>query len=500
MNPVPRSLPVSALSDLSVESRIIATPWSRMLRGIGLGQYPIDHDPTLAGYVRETFDHLVATVSPSDGYTRFSRDLADVALRVVEQPGRDRSWVDGALVALMDSARSVQNPYYRVMAGCVLVDAVAKLGLTMPSGTDSTDVAAELLGMLAEISPDRILDENQGLHGDYEKASACCGVFLAVGQLGLRDRLVTTERNYVVEALDLLERIPSPYFRGRVGGMLMSVIGLLGYTEHIVDGERDYLDELLRYLARADEIGTWPTLPLPMPVAWLKAYPLLTTLNAIAICGRAEYLTRPFDILAEAKELMGEIPWNTRVHMAQYYVIALHNLGRLDEEIPDLDAFMRDVVAALDLVDPGENYAPRGNAYPYIIELAMMTGHLDLVPDEALCRMADSFPDLSAPADRVNRAFPVSYVLNVLGEIGAAELVLAPRERYEGRSAMAWVVDDLSEGGLEEGDRLSMIDNALVSLALRMRGAAAAETELFRSFVFPDLSGARVEVSSVSGG
>lgn len=486
MNSIPRSLPISGLGEMANESRMIATPWSRMLRGIGLGQYPIDFDATIAGHIRDTFDHLAAKVSPSDGYTLFSREMADFTLKVVA-PGSDRSWIAPAVGPLLEAVRAVPNPYYRATAGSILMDAFAKLDLDLSLlVNDEVDFPAEVLGMLDEIAPDAIADENQGRHGEYERVSACCTVFLAIGQLGLRDRLVTAERNHVIEALNLLDRIPIPYFCGRVGGMLMSVIALLDYTEHIFDGDRDYMAEVLEYLTRADEVGNWPFFINPLSTPWKKVYPLLTMLNAVAMCGRAEYLTRPIDALAEAKNLMGQIPWNTRVHMSQYYVIALHNLGRLADQLPDLDAFMQDIVAVLDIVDPGENFSPRGNAYPYIIELSMMTGRMDLIPDAALERMADSFPDLDHTADdRENRPFPVSYVLNILGEIGASELIFTPRDRYEGRSAMAWVVDNLSEGAKVEGDRVSMIDHSLVSLALRMRGSDAGETKLFESFSFP---------------
>lgn len=488
-NSVPRSLPISGLSEMSNESRILATPWSRMLRGIGLGQYPINYDPTVAGHIRSTFDHLVPKVSPSDNYTRFCRDLSDFILNVAA-PGHDRAWIEPAVAPLLESVRSVLNPYYRAMAGSVLMDAFAKLKLPMLVN-DDLDFPAEVLSTLDEIAPDQILDENQGRHGEYERVFASSAVFLAIGQLGLRNRLVTSERNHIVEALNLLERIPSPYFCGRAGGTLLSVIALLGYTEHIFNDDRNYMAEVLEYLTQADEVGNWPIFHNPITTAWKKVYPLLTMLNAVAMCGRVEYLTQPIDALSVAKNLMNQIPWDIRVHMAQYYVIALHNLGRLADELPDLDAFMQDIAAVLDVINPGENYSPRGNAYPYIIELSMMTGRMDLIPDQALERMVDSFPDLDSPVDRANRLFPVSYVLNILGEIGAAELIFTPRERYDGQSAIAWVVDNLSDGAQEEGERISMINHSLVSYALRMRGAAAAETELFRTFVFPDLGRAR---------
>jgi hypothetical protein len=115
----------------------------------------------------------------------------------------------------------------------------------------------------------------------------------------------------------------------------------------------------------------------------------------------------------------------------------------------------------------------------------MITGRMALIPDEALERMVDSFPDFDrTEKDRANSAFPVSYVLNVLGEIGAADLIFTPRARYAGSSAMAWVVDHMSEGAKDEGTRLYMINHALVSYALRLRGADARETELFKNFQF----------------
>jgi hypothetical protein len=466
---------------------MIAAPWSRMIRGIGLGQYPIDYDPTIAGHIRETFDQLAAKVLPSNSYTLFCRELADFVLTVADPSrGGDDTGIVQAVGPLLRAARAERNPYYRALAGSLVMDSFAKLGLELSLlVNDELDFPAEVLGMLDEIGPDQIKDENQGRHGDYERLSASSTVFLAIGQLGLADRLVTDDRNYVIEALNLLENIPAPYFRGRAGSMFMSVIALLGYQRYIFDGDRDYMKEVLHYMSRADEVKIYPSFPQKLPIAWSKVYPLVTMLNAIAMCGRAEYLNYRTDWLAEAKVLMDEIPWDDRVHMSQYYIIALHNLGRLQDELPDLDAYMEEVVAVLDLVNPGGNFFPNGIAYPYIIEEALITGRMDLIPEQALERMVDSFLDLDrTDADRYNRAFPVSYALNVLGEIDAADLIFTPRDRYAGSSAMAWVVNNMSEGAQKEGIRLYMIHHALVSYALRLRGANARETELFKNFRF----------------
>ncbi|HEX6355712.1 hypothetical protein [Actinophytocola sp.] len=475
--------PVSGLSDLSNETRMIFAPWSRMIRGIGLGQYPVDYDPAIAGHIRETFDQLAAKVSPSNAYHLFCRALADFVLTAADPAGER---LEEAVGPLLQAARAERNPYYRAMAGSLVMDSFAKLGLDRSLlVNDELDFPAEVLGMLDEIAPDQIPDENKGRHGDYERLSASSTVFLAIGQIGLADRLVTDDRNHVIEALNLLENIPAPYFRGRAGSMFMSVLALLGYERYIFDGERDYMRETLHYMSRADELKIYPSFPQELPIAWSKVYPLVTMLNAIAMCGRPEYLNDPVDWLTEANALLAEIPWDDRVHMSQYWIVALHNLGRLKERLPDLDAYLAEIVAVLDIVDPGGNFFPNGIAYPYIIEVAMLTGRLDLIPNEALERMVDSFLDLDrTDADRYNRAFPVSYALNVLGEIGAAELIFTPRARYGDRSPMAWVVKRMSDGGEKEGLRLYMIHHALVSYALRLRGADTPETELFRNFQF----------------
>jgi hypothetical protein len=483
MNAATRTLPVSGLADLSHESRMISAPWSRMIRGIGLGQYPIDYDARVAEHIRATFGQLAAKVGPANTYPLFCRTLADFVLDVTDPARpRDQAVIEAATGRLLDAARAVPNPYYRATAGSLVMDSFAKLGIgrLLPAG-----LPAEVLATLDEIAPDQIPDENRGRHGDYERLSACSTVFLALGQLGLADMLVSPERNHVLEALNLLERIPAPYFRGRAGSMFLSVVALLGYDAYIFDGARDYMKETLHYLSRADELGIFPSFPNPIPTAWSKVYPLLTMLNAIAMSGRPEYLTTPIDWLAEARSLLDQVPWSDRVHMSQYYVVALHNLGRLDDQLPDLGAYLREVAGVLDLVDPGANFFPNGIAYPYIIELAMLTGQTHLIPDEALDRMVDALADLDrTDTDRFNRSFPASYVLNILGEIGASDLMFEPRDRYAGRSAMTHVIDRMSGGAEKEGNRLYMIPHALVSYALRLRGADMPETELFRNFRF----------------
>ena len=47
-----------ALDQLDNENRIITTPWSRIVRGLGLGQYPINYNETISSWIQDAFDML----------------------------------------------------------------------------------------------------------------------------------------------------------------------------------------------------------------------------------------------------------------------------------------------------------------------------------------------------------------------------------------------------------------------------------------------------------
>ncbi|MBL0887397.1 hypothetical protein [Myceligenerans indicum] len=479
--------PVAGLDDLGNESRVIATPWSRLVRGIGLGQYPAAFDPQAADRIRTAFALIGNRVTDANSYHRFSRLMAGFVLDVTDpRVALDRRETERHVTEVLNAVRSVKDPYWRVMAGCILLDGVAKLGLdlSLVSG-DGIDVPAEIVSMADDIEPDRIRDENQGRHGDYERLSAGTAILLSHGQLGISDRLVTGPRNFVLESLDLLDRIPGPFFRGRGGSMLLSATSLLGYDELALDGDRDRLRDVLDYLDRADELRLPPAFPQAMTESFGRIYPLLTMLNAIAVTGRAEYLTHGRDRLGEARDLFEAISPAERTHMGLYYLVALHNLGRTHEELPSLDHFVEEIVGTWRSVDPGDNFFLNGIAYPYMIQTAMVTGRTDLVTDDMLDRVVDSYPDLERnEIDRVNRPYPFGYLVNVLGELDALDRLFEPRDRYAGRSAFEWVATQLSPDATAEGSRLHILDHALIGYALRQRGADSTDPGMFRDFTF----------------
>ncbi|MTD52801.1 hypothetical protein [Amycolatopsis pithecellobii] len=473
--------PVTGLADLRTESRIIATPWSRMVRGIGLGQHPVGYDAAAADRIRHTFAALSARGVEQNAYARFARLLAEFALEHAVSGAADPA----RMQEIVAQAQAHPNPYFRVMAWCIAMDAFGKLGLgdeliSLPG----TDIAGELPAAVDAIEPDRIRDENSGRHGHYERLSASSAMFLAMAQLGLGHRLTSGRRNYLLDALDLLDSVPSPFFRGRGGSVLMSAVALLGHEDLWRAGGRDRIAETLNYLDRSGPGVTVPVFPQPMSRAFVEIYPLLTMLNTIAMSGRAtEYLHHGRDRLAQADELLRALRPVERTHMGLYYIMALHNLGRLEDQLPAYDDFVEELVGEWRNIDPGRNYFLNGISYAYLIQAAVFTGRSDLVTDDFLNRLVDCFPDLDrTDDDRVNRPYPFAYALNVLAEVGRDHLLFEPRPAYGGACAIDWVISRLSPGAHRE-PRLYMLHHALIGYALRLR-SPAPEAPVFRNFRF----------------
>ncbi|WP_419703743.1 hypothetical protein [Promicromonospora sp. NFX87] len=479
--------PVRGLDDLSIESRVIATPWSRIVRGIGLGQHPIGWDATAASRIRDSFALLDERAPGVGTYTGFARALAELVLQVADPSVRlGYRQTQDLMNTAADSAFAIANPYYRLTAGCALLSAVAKLGVSKAHLLDGDrDIPAQVLATIGEIRPDGIKDENRGRHGDYEKLSAWTAVFLAFGQLDLHDRLVSAEHDHVAEALALIDNIPAPFFRGRGGSMLLSATMLLGFDGHIFDGPTNYVSATLSYLDRVDELQIYPSFPSPMSPAFAKVYPLLTMLNAVAVTGRLSYLESGRDRLAEAAELMAAVAPVERTHMGLYHVVALHNLQRLTADDPRITGIVEPLVAQWRDIDPGQDYFLYGISYAYLTQLAFFTGREDLITESMVDRMLTAFPSLERSAEsRANRPYPFSYVLNVLTELGLGDLLYTPHDAYGGSTPFRWFADHLSPGGRAEQARLYMVDHALLSWALRLRPADAVEPGALGRFRF----------------
>ncbi|MGE2624583.1 hypothetical protein ACQH8C_25940, partial [Escherichia coli] len=82
----------------------------------------------------------------------------------------------------------------------------------------------------------------------------------------------------------------------------------------------DAIIHTLDYLDRADTIGINPSFPQPMSPAFVKIYPLLTMLNAIAVTGARQALYFRQDRLRQARDLLDALTPVEQTHMGLYYI------------------------------------------------------------------------------------------------------------------------------------------------------------------------------------
>ncbi|MEB5749174.1 hypothetical protein MXF13_04625 [Leclercia adecarboxylata] len=477
----------AALCQLNGENRLITTPWSRIVRGLGLGQYPMPYSETLSLWIQEAFEDLKHKTQYKNSYVRFSSLLCDFICLLIKPKERlsDNDKFD-YISNILYLINSEPDPYRKVMQYSITIDALAKLNINLFDILEkSVDLPRLLFTAINEIKSNRIKDENSGKHGDYEKLSAYTSVFFALAVCNKAQAAVTWQRNHISEALQTLATIPSPFFRGRGGSMLFSAISLMGYRGMLQNDGRDYIFETLDYLDNAATMGIDPTFPQSMTPAFVTVYPLLTMLNAIAAAGHHQAIHYKQDRISQANALMDSLTPVERTHMGLYYIMAIFNLGLLDREEKRVNALIEELVHTAHHIDPSENYFLHGIASSYVIETATLTGRKSWLTEQIINNLAGSFARMNRKLeDEINRPYPLAYALTMLAEAGHADKLFEPSACYENRSAISWTIDNLTQ--IEDGadGRLYMLNHALINLMLRMRGNGFTMPRVYSDFIF----------------
>lgn len=174
-----------------------------------------------------------------------------------------------------------------------------------------------------------------------------------------------------------------------------------------------------------------------------------------------------------------------RTHMGLYYIMAIYNLGLLEREKQRVEALVEELVHTAEHIDPSENYFLHGIASSYVIETATLTGRRTWITDQIMNTLAGSFSRMNRNLeDEINRPYPLAYALTMLGEAGCANKLFEPSVCYGNKSAISWMIDNLTQ--IEDGadGRLYMFNHALINLMLRMRGNGFPKLRVYRDFTF----------------
>lgn len=470
-----------SILNIDMETRLITTPWSRIVRGLGQGQNPTSYDSELSLYIQKTFDHL-KTKTTDNSYVLSSSMISDLVLLIIKN-NLSKSEKYEYVTNVIALVKTVFNPYKRVMLYCLLADSLIKLDVNIFDLLSSNINFPNLVfATIDEISPNHIQDENYGKHGDYEKLSAYTSFFFVLAFCDKSSYGINEERNHISDSLKLINKIPSPFFRGRGASMLLVAIKLMGYEKYIFS-EGDYVKSIFDYFDIDNQIKIDPSFPQPMSREFIKIYPLLTMLNAIAVLGEHKYLFYCFDRLAQAKSLLSELSPVEKTHMVLYYLIARFNLGKLDRN--ECDVLLNEIVDTAALIDPSQNYFLHGISCSYVIETARIFKRNDLVSADIINKLANCFIDMNKnPSDVYNRAYPFAYALTMISNFGKSMSLFYPSMVYGGMSPIDWVINNLSEDDIMSADRLYMLCNSLINLALRMRGSNHDAPDVLSKFKF----------------
>lgn len=477
----------NALAKLKYESRVMPTPWNRIVRGLGLGQHPMAFQEKGVELVQEAFHLLTQKTIDMHIYTLFSSFLCDlINLKSSKSASLDLSSYQYYVAEILEIIDKEDNCYFKLMQYSIFLSSMEKIGVTI-SQQRKNHIFSLMLKCLDKIEPENINDENRGLHGEYEKLSAYTSLLMTAVAINERDFFQFEGRNLIEEGLASLSKIPSPFFKGRGGSMLFSAIALIGQQAILTDRTSQDIKRVFDAMDSPASEKLAPVFPQPMTNAFVCIYPLLTMLNAVALVGDESLLEYQKDRIQEAKQLLQELRPVERTHMTLYFIIAIYNLGRLDKEIDFISNLLDELFGLLDKLDPSEDYFLHGISFSYIIETAIFTGQENRLNTNVLKRLSEAFFEMDKTAeDELNRYYPLAYSFTMLGELNQAELLFLQHSSYANKSPMEWVIEHASNLHPASNKRLYMLNNSLINFSLRMNEEIANETTgIINSFRFP---------------
>lgn len=460
---------------LSNESRAFASPWMRIVRGTALGQHPIDFNPQIADNLRLAVNALTQKVADTNYYHKFSAALTELILDTNSAHQKPIN-IEQTTKTLLDFMIKIDNPYNRVVASAILLDTYGKLHLDLNTLVD----AKFNLIHDALIVATQIKREESGGKGDYEQLTALATLFTAAAQNGLADQLVHQGVDYIQYALNLIENIPDAFYRGRGAAMLFTSIALLDAKDYVDGQGRDYVKEVLSYLdENFDRPGEEPKFKKKL------AYPLFTMLNAIALLQKPECLNYQRDWIANAKWAEYQFDGGGFIEMGQYYLMALYNLGKLSETVPNVDNFFQEAFEKAKSASFSSALFETMNL-TYQLETPWMFGYPQYITDALIERQINTLQEYTENnRGYLNNAYGLSYTLTSLSEIGASHRLFEPNDRFDHQAPFTWVINHFTEGAEEEAKiTLPYLYNAMINLALRMRGSGARESAATESTQF----------------
>ena len=447
---------------MSHELALFGTPWHQLVHGIGLGQNPKGFDTRRAAQLT-TVSNCVSRRFPSV-WSRFVNELVHVIVSYCEASTEVTSPV------LMERLAALQHPCDHARACALVMECLAKTGLSVPSGNALQAHWTVALQEVAMLPASSDADRYRNLHHlvSLLLAGAQSGWIKALGSL--------TAIRACQRAWDLVEAIQQPFYRTRGAAILLTVLGLLPEGNLLRQNEQDHLADLM------DAIGAEFARDNRMPFDGVhqgrdyQVFPLLLALTTISVNERVDFPSRHRDWLPFADQQIKALRSESRASQTLFWVLALRNLGEVSTYIDDPASFLQQTIDHYFASTDG-NRPDDCLRCTYLVHLARELGYADLVPDRVWEIVAGSVMHTIGSERYRDNPYAsgimlVSYALSAFaaGEPGCVDNIDLAKAVLRIVDRPATVVAQLPRLGF-----------AMVDAALCLRDAGSGDTPLFKS-------------------
>lgn len=457
-------------ANITFEARTMQGPWTTLVKGRGIGTSTRNFNAEDARHIRKMFDITIGALPYSHAYTNFSATLADFILDFVNPENLFfmRKDLFPKMEKILASLVDIKETYEYISASALLFETIGKLGLD-PQLTKmfNRDLVAVALARLKDL-PLSTAEEK------YKALQAYGTLFLGITHIGMRERIVEEQCNFVDQAFGIIDTMEEVWYRGRGTAAFLTVLGITGLGE-LTDHEPQHVKNLFDFLSTAlnDEQKLKDS-----PNVYIFA--ILLSLNAISVLNKTEYLQYKRDWISVSQDLLEKLSPDLRIIFSHYYVSVLQNLGKLGHYIPDSKTYISKLIQSAFEQEAGElSYM----GHTYMVDLSYRLGTSDVIPEnftDVLTSSINHLYDASQnymPKQRLYGSgfMRLAYAFLALVPIGKVNALFA-RKTGATHSLAEKIVLNQIQNWDKDYTSLPFLCHALLDAALNMRGLNAEKS------------------------
>jgi len=459
--------------NITNESRALQGPWTTLVKGRGLGANTKNFDHAESRYINEIFSVVGESSMKSNPYNQFSRELCAFILDFnnPEILFFQRKELNPRIETIIGALKKIDDPNLYVSASSILFESFGKLGLDPHLWVNrEIDLVDDALNQL-ECLP--VSNEKEC----YKTLQAYGNLFLGIAHIGLADRLIKGNIDYVDRAFNVAACLQDVWHKGRGIAAFLNVLGMIGLPDYATRPEDHQLKSLVSYMdtslkdrARVEQ----------HPNEYV--FSVLLMVNCIAILDERRYLEYKRDWIKVSAELIELLPLNLKAIFSHYYLSALDNLGLTDKHFRNTQQYLFDIINNLTAADEGElDYM----AYTYCVDIFHKLNLADALPGFLADKLIENisttydFENGHKPTNLFYRSgfMRIAYALTALSQMGMVGRLLE-NDSNDGKSLVERLIENHVANWNESDESFTTLHHALIDLSLSQRGKNISPSEI----------------------